>query len=179
MLVGMGVPGVGVPVGVRVLVDVDVLVGGRVGAATFVPPGAPPSGESSPTFTMGPNVERGVGVGNLSFPLSSAGVRSQAPRNNTTATITAVSHPALTKPRRERGPIPLSSCAISRIITDTRLTSRSAFSTAEHREPTPHCLIQIRNHARLRQSFLRSGATAGRQRAPQPRSPGAIAPLQS
>jgi hypothetical protein len=137
VLVGMGVPGVGVPVGVRVLVDVDVLVGGRVGGATFVPPGAPPLGKSSPTFTMGPNVERGVGVGSFSFPPSSAGVRSQAPRNNTTATITAVSHPALTKPRGERGPIPLSSCAISRIITDTRLTSRGAFSTSQPNGRTP------------------------------------------
>jgi len=101
VLVGRGVPTVGVLVGVRVEVGVRVLVGVLVGGTTLV---VPADGSVSPTFTIGPRVERGVGVGSFSLPPESVGPKSHPARNQNVITATTPMKPKAVRPgaRRER-----------------------------------------------------------------------------
>jgi len=101
VLVGRGVPMVGVLVGVRVEVGVRVLVGVLVGGTTLV---VPIGASLSPTFTIGPRVERGVGVGSFSLPPESAGPKSHPTRNQNVITATTPIKPIVIRPgaRRER-----------------------------------------------------------------------------
>ena len=101
VLVGRGVPIVGELVGVRVEVGVRVLIGVRDGGMTLVPFDEPsPSG---PTFTIGPRVDNGVGVGSFNLPPVSVGPKSQPARNQKTTTATTPIKPKEIRPGARRG----------------------------------------------------------------------------